>query len=179
MKPYDGIEVWMYFVLAAIAIAAITLLVFAFHIEKSEKSEPDAVIAGGIRKRKYMLFAGFSVTLIAGVTLGFLAQPISLENYRSGMVQAIESNGVKVVEGFVDPTLPLRAENHAKFVVETDSGVIRCRANATDASSDVVFLCQDFNDKDRAFTIPLDKVNDLEIPKAETEKALEESTEKK
>lgn len=175
MKPYDGAEVWIYFVLAAIAIAALTLLVFAFRTEKSEKAEPDKVIAGGIRKRKYAFFAGFALALGSAVTLGFLAEPISLENHRSNMVQTIESHNVKVVEGFVDPTIPLRADSHAKFVVETDSGVIRCRANATDANTDVQFMCQDFNDKERDFTIPLSEANDLEIPKAESDKAAAEA----
>jgi len=179
MKPYDGIEVWIYFVLAAIAIAAITLLVFAFRTEKSEKSEPDKVIAQGIRRRKYAVFAGFAVLLGAGVVLGFLAQPISLENHRSQMVAAVESNNVKVVEGFVDPSLPLRPESQSKFVVETDSGLIRCRANSTDANSDIQFVCQDFNDKERDFTVPLSEVNSLEIPKTESDKALGETEEKK
>jgi hypothetical protein len=179
MKPYEGTEVWMYFVLVACVITALSLLVLAFKTEKREKAEDDALIAKSIRQRKYLFFAGFALALVAAINVGIFAEPISLENHRKAMVKTIEANNVKVVEGFVDPSIPLRPESHSKFVVETDSGVIRCRATATDANTDVQFMCQDFNDKERDFTIPLSKVNDLEIPKAETDDAKSEVDAKK
>lgn len=161
MKPYDGIEVWIYFVLAALVITAVTLLVFAFRTEKSEKGENDKQMAKSLRTRKYIIFASFATVVLAGLGVGYVAESVSLENHRTQMVKAIESHNVKVVEGFVDPSIPLRAESHAKFVVETVSGIIRCRANSSDVNTDVKFLCQDSKDEDRGFTIPLDKVNDI------------------
>lgn len=160
MKPYNGTEVWTYFVLAGIAIAAAVVLWQAYRIEKAEKAEPDTEISAGVRKKKYLFFGGFAVLALSGIAFAFAMQPISQNNFREAIVKQVESNNVKLVEGFVDPTQPLRPESHAKFVVESDSGLIRCRANAAGADKDIEFLCQNLADKDRNFTVPLSKVNE-------------------
>lgn len=156
MKPYAGPEVWFYFLIAALLAVAVTFIVFAFRNEKAEKSESDQTISSGFRKKKYGMFAGFALMAGATVYLVFSMNALSQETYRAAMVQAIESKNVKVVEGFVDPSAPLVPNSHAKFVITSADGLIRCRANAGAADQNVEFLCQDIDDKERDFTVPLE-----------------------
>ncbi|MBC9704240.1 MAG: hypothetical protein H9W81_04325 [Enterococcus sp.] len=159
MQPYGGIEAWIWMIFVLLAALAITIILFAFKKEKQEKKTEDAGLASSLRKQKYGLFAGFFVLVVAGGVLGFVSQPISQNNYHNQMVAYVESNDVKLVEGFVDPQNPLIAGEHAKFVVETDSGLVRCRATAEEGK-DVDFSCQDYSTEEKEFTVPLKDINE-------------------
>lgn len=158
MQPYGGIETWIWLILVLLAALAITIIMFAFKKEKQEKGTDDLAESQKLRKHKYGLFAGFFAVVAVGAVLGFAAQPISQNNYHQEIVSHVESNGVKLVEGFVDPQTPLVAGQHAKFVVETESGLVRCRATAEE-NKDVDFSCQDYSTENRDFTVPLSDIN--------------------
>lgn len=159
MKPYDGIETWIWLILVLLTALAITIIVFAFKKEKQEKAAEDENLIKKMRTQKYGLFAGFFAMVAITVVVGFVAQPISQNNYHEKIISHVESNGVRLVEGFVDPQNPLVAGEHAKFVVETESGLVRCRATA-EKKSDVNFSCQDYSTEERDFTVPLEKINE-------------------
>lgn len=159
MNPYNGIETWIWLVLVLLAAVAIAIIIFAFKKEKQEKATEDKDLSKKIRTQKYGLFGGFFAMVAVTVVFGFMAQPISQNNYHEDIVAHVQSHDVKLVEGFVNPETPLTAGEHAKFVVETDSGLVRCRATAEE-NKDVDFSCQDYSTEERDFTIPLADIND-------------------
>lgn len=159
MKPYDGIETWIWLILVLLAALAITIIVFAFKKEKQERNAGDPVLIKKMRGQKYGLFGVFFVVVASIVALAFVAHPISQNTYHAEIVSHVESHNVRLVEGFVDPQNPLVAGEHAKFVVETESGLVRCRATA-EKNQDVDFSCQDYSTENRDFTVPLSDIND-------------------
>lgn len=159
MKPYDGIEVWTYLVLAILAVVACATIFYAFKIEKVEKSTEDTSQSKKLRFKKYGFFAVFFLLFGAMAVVGFRAVPIAQDNFKAEITSYIESNDVKITEGFVNVSTPLKAGQSAKFVVDTKKGLIRCRANAPENGGDIQFLCQDVSNKELPFTKPLSEVN--------------------
>ncbi len=155
MTPYNGIESIFYVGIALAVIVAGVSLFYALKVEKKEKAN-QGEIADKFRYRKYGIFAIFATAVIGGLLLGFTANGISLKHYQKDIISSIESHNVELIEGFIDPDQPLRAEKFAKFVISSENGNQRCRATAADAKTEISFMCQD---ADKKFTVPLADVN--------------------
>lgn len=154
MHPYTGPNPVFIFILVVAIIAAIGMVVYAFKLEKKEKG-----LAGEEAKKtrslKYGVFGAFFVLALTATVWGFVMNPISLGQHRDGIVQEIQSTGVVVVEGFEDPSIPLTMDGTAKFVVEAENGLNRCRAVAGGEDVTIQYLCQD---EKKEFTVPLAEI---------------------
>lgn len=151
MYPYTGINVLFIVLVVVAALIAAVALFFMLKIEKQEK-QLDGTDAKKKRFKKYGVFAVFFIALGAAAAIGINMNSWSLAEHRDGVVAEIEQTGATIVEGFESPDIPLEENSHAKFVVETESGIVRCRAIAEGASTQVSYKCQD---GDKEFTIPL------------------------
>lgn len=160
MYPYDGIESWILAVLGLLAVIAVAIIIFAFKQESKESKAEDVTAAKKHRKIKYMLFSGFFVIVMSGLGLGLASPDISQKSFQQDIRAYIETNDVRLVEGFVDPSMTLVAGTHAKFVVETENGLVRCRATAEDKNTEIDFSCQDYSTEDWDFIVPLAEINE-------------------
>lgn len=152
MTPYVGIDPIFYIGIAITIVIAGVSLFYALKTEKSEKAS-QGEIADKLRYRKYGIFAIFAAAITSGLVLGLTANGVSEKNYQNNIITSIESNNVELIEGFVDPSQPLRSGEFAKFVISSENGNQRCRATATDAKTEISFMCQD---EKKEFTVPLE-----------------------
>lgn len=161
MYPYSGVSgLFISGFILAIILCGVSLFM-ALSIEKKSKGK-DGSPKGN---KQYLAFAGFVVFAGVAIAVGFSMSSLSMENHHEKMVKEIQSHGVTIKEGFVDPHNPLKADSIAKFVIETDSSINRCRAIATNKDTKVTYMCQD---AEREFTIPLSVISEAgKISKSE------------
>lgn len=147
MNPYAGPESPLGLIALAAVLAAIGLLVLVLTLDRKEKAaEADSGGSGkGLRIWKRVSGVFFVTAVVFAGYWSLSIDGMSKQSYNENIIADIESNGVNLVQGFEDPDVPLTAESTAKFMVQSDSGLVRCRANAGGEDDPIEYVCQSEN----------------------------------
>lgn len=147
MTPYTGPESPLGVFLVLGIVASIILLGCCFTMDKKENAAEEAEPGSGhaLRRWKHILALITILTSVSSVAWAMSIDTVGKELHHEKVVAEIESHGVDIIQGFEDPSIALRPDSFAKFMVESDSGLVRCRANASGEDKPLEYLCQSNN----------------------------------